>query len=215
MNLFILCQDQAFREGLECLFEELDEKINVLASSGSGTEGLELAARTAPDVAVISFQLNDLNGLDTTRRLLEKHGQVKVLILSGHPLKEPVADAMEAGALGYTSIDTDKDELLRALRTVADGKRYLCSDAAEALVTQSSEPEEDPVFAYLTPREREVLQLLSEGYGSKEVGEKLNISSKTVDSHRQNMMEKLDTDNLPDLVKHAIRAGLTSIDPQG
>lgn len=213
MKLIILCQERLFREGLATLLEseKVAAPVEVIGLAGNGRRGLELAKDRRPDVAVVSLHLEELNGIDATRRLLDEVPGVNVLILASHSKAESLTEALEAGALGFITRDTGLKELALALNAVAKGKPHLDSESTEVLIQQKVKGVEDPVFGLLTEREREVLQLLAEGFGSKEIGEKLHISSKTVDTHRQNIMEKLETDNLPDLVKHAIRAGLTSV----
>ncbi|NNE43844.1 MAG: response regulator transcription factor [Gemmatimonadetes bacterium] len=215
MKLLILCQEKILSDALKVLLEDCSQlDLEVVGETDSGLEGVDLARSLRPDVALISFQLQELNGIDATRRILEVAEEVGVLILASDPRAEPLQEAFEAGALGYVTMDGGAEELIRALQAVAEGKNYLCPDSATALVetTLSSEKAaEDPVFALLTPREREVLQLLSEGLGAREVAEKLHISTKTVDTHRRKVMQKLETDSLAELVKHAIRAGLTTL----
>lgn len=214
MKLLILCQESLLREGLELLLSGIKAEagVEVTAVSESGLEGIALAKETHPDVAVVDLHLQELNGIDTTRRLVQEVPGIHVLMLAEDLQAESLNEALDAGALGFITKQSDGEELERALLTVSQGKTYLCPDSADVLVRQQTQGVEDPVFGLLTERERQVLQLLAEGYGSKEVGDRLHISSKTVDTHRQHIMEKLDTDNLPDLVKYAIRAGLTNLD---
>ncbi len=215
MRLIILCQETVLAEGLTCLLSECVDEISleVVGAAEGGEEGLELATRVSPDVAVVALQLKDANGVDVTQRLKDEVKNIEVLILASDPSTEPLREALAAGALGYVTKDVEKDELIRALKSIAEGKTYLSSEAATALVdsTVHGDTDGDPVFSRLSPREREVLQLLAEGLGAKETAQKLCISSKTVDTHRRNIMEKLETDNVADLVKHAIRAGLTTL----
>ncbi|NNF08626.1 MAG: response regulator transcription factor [Candidatus Eisenbacteria bacterium] len=216
MRILILNYERVVIEALTALVETMGNDFTVVGGSDSGLEGVELARRLTPDVVLSGMKLRELNGVDTTRRIMDEVPDTKVLILASDPKSEPLTEALEAGALGYITRHSEAAELETAVRTVYSGKVYLCPESASVLVetkvlAEDSEEEADVVFSVLTPREREVLQLLAEGNGSKEVADRLNISPKTVDTHRSNIMQKLETDSLADLVKHAIRAGLTDL----
>lgn len=215
MKVLILCQETVLSEGLECLLEEMPTQAEVVGSTDNGREGVALAKNTKPEVALVGIQLKELNGIDAVRQMLADAPDLRVLMLATDVAPGPLSEALDAGAMGFITIESDAKELERALRSILDGKPYLCAETTSVLIRQSKHGVEDPVFSLLTPREREVLQLLAEGYGAKDIGARLHISSKTVDTHRQNIMNKLETDNLPDLVKHAIRAGLTTLKVDG
>lgn len=216
MKVLLCLQEQVLLESLSCLLEDVQHvRFQVVAATDDGLEGIDLARRHAPEVALIGMRLLGHNGLEVVRHLQELSPRVPALLLANDVLTDPVAEALAAGAGGCITRDTDTDELVRALMTVASGETYLCSKAAEIMVRAAAnggDEEHDPVYADLTPREREVLQLLAEGWSSRETGERLNISSKTVDTHRRNVMTKLQADSLAELVKHAIRAGLTDLE---
>ncbi|MCB9463410.1 MAG: response regulator transcription factor [Candidatus Eisenbacteria bacterium] len=218
MRVIIVCQEAVLVEGIQCLLSEFGDQIEIVGTTDSGREGIELAREKSPEVAIVGLTLTDLNGVDTTSALVADDPELRVLILAANPKEEPLQELLAAGARGYLTTTSTAEELAHALELLADGKSYLSPETTDVLLGQQfgGEPRsEDPVYAKLTPREREVLQLLANGSGTKEVAHDLGISSKTVDSHRRNIMEKLETDNLPDLVRHAIRAGLCSLEPDG
>jgi len=150
----------------------------------------------------------DMNGIEATRRLLAHHPKIKVVALSAFVQKQYVLDMLEAGASAYVIKENAGSELVRALRAVIKGQKYLCSEVAAAVVDNASHPVEH--VPQLGPREREVLQLLAEGGTSSMIAKHLFISTSTVDVHRRNIMKKLDLHNIAELTKYAVRNGLTS-----
>ncbi|MEZ4649599.1 MAG: response regulator transcription factor [Candidatus Eisenbacteria bacterium] len=218
MRIIIVCQETVLVEGIRCLLSEFGDRIEIVGTTASGHEGIDLARQESPDVAIVGLALADLNGVDATSALLSAHPALRVLILAANPKEEPLQEVLAAGARGYITTQSTSEELAHALEILANGKAYLSPDTTDVLLGQQfgGEPRaEDPVFTRLTPREREVLQLLANGSGTKEVAHELGISSKTVDTHRRHIMEKLETDNVPDLVRHAIRAGLSPLEAAG
>jgi len=217
MKVLLLLQEQVLRESLSCLLEDVEHvRFQVVATSDDGLEGVALAREHAPDVVLVGMRLVSQNGLEVVRHLEELSPPVRTLLLANEILTDPIPEALAAGADGCITRDADAEELVRALQAVAAGETYLCAKAAEVMIrvaVNGDGEEHDPVYALLTPREREVLQLLAEGWSSRETAERLNISSKTVDTHRRSAMTKLQAESLAELVKHAIRAGLTDLDP--
>jgi len=211
----LLAEDHAMvREGLRSVVEE-EPDLEVAAEAENGREAVRLARELSPNIVVMDIGMPDLNGVDATRQILARSRKIKVLALSVHTDKRMVAGMLEAGASGYVPKISAAKELITAIRTIEGGGVYL-SPKVQAVVIQgflgSLGEEEVNISAELTRREREVLQLIAEGNTNKEIASKLNRSIKTIQSHRQNIMHKLDMHNVAALTKHAVRAGLTPLD---
>jgi DNA-binding NarL/FixJ family response regulator len=164
----------------------------------------------------MDVSMPDLNGIEATRKILGANPQVKVIGLSGHADEHIVRGMLTAGASAYILKHTAGDELMRAIHTVMKGGRYLSPEVTrgvmDAYVELSRPLGKDHVFVVLTDREREVLQMIAEGKSTKEVADDLSVSVKTVETHRRNIMEKLDLHSVAALTKYAIREGITSVD---
>jgi len=214
MRILLGDKHQILLDGLSCLFSNCPD-IEVVGQAENGYEAVTLAQGLAPDVVVLDLTMPELNGIDAARRIVQSLDCVRVLLLTTDPESEPVRAALDAGATGYISKACCHDELARALHAVAEGKIYLGPRAAAAVVAQTAGSDGtvgEPVYTKLSPREREVLRLLAEGHGSKQIAARLKISIKTVDTHRMRITGKLQADSLADLVKHALRAGLTDLE---
>jgi len=212
MRILLVDPDRLLREGIKCLFQR-DDALEVVGETDDGRKAVEMAAELRPDLVLTEVTVPELNGADLTRRILSELPAVKVLVLSERSDAPSVRAMFDAGATGYACKSSGEDELERAIRTVGAGKVYLDPEVAGSLVERRGPPSEtDAVFTDLTPREREVLQLVAEGHTSKEIGALLHVTANTVDTHRHNLMRKLDAHTVADLVKLAIRAGLTTVD---
>jgi DNA-binding NarL/FixJ family response regulator len=165
---------------------------------------------------VIDVTMPDLNGIEATRKIIKDNPNVKVVGLSGHPDRHFVREMLKAGASAYILKQTAFDELIRAIHEVMAGRTYLSPEVTQGLVDSyvrsSPRKGENPAFATLTDREREALQLLAEGRSSKEIADKMGVSVKTVETHRRNIMEKLNLHSVAELTKYAIREGVTSLE---
>lgn len=217
MRILVLCQEKVVAEALRCLMLEcMPGEAEIVGTTTNGREGVEFAIELRPDVAIVGLRLAELNGVDTIRRIVAKANGTRILALTRDPSHEPVTEAMEAGARGCVSTTCDGEELARALNTVHRGNTYLGDSVAAVVVdrkVRNGDAPGDPVYQVLTPREREVLQLLAEGNTAQDIALKLHISTKTVHTHRRNLKRKLEVEHVADLVKHAIRAGLTDLRP--
>jgi DNA-binding NarL/FixJ family response regulator len=207
----VLADDHAVvREGLKSLLEAESDLV-VVADAGDGRAAIEAARTLAPDVLVMDIGLPDLNGIDATRQLARDLPDVKVLCLSMHKEKRIIGAALRAGAAGYLVKSCASRELAEAIRTVARGKTYLSPDIAGDVLQelmQGADGDKKGVYAALSPREREVLQLIAAGRTTKEIAAGLHLSEKTVATHRLNVMEKLELYSVADLTRYAIREGL-------
>ena len=211
----ILADDHRIvREGLHSLLEK-EPDMEVVGEADNGRATVEMARDLKPDVIVMDITMPELNGIEATRQVLAGAPGVRVLALSMHSDKRFVAGVLGAGATGYLLKDCALEELVRAIRVVVADQTYLSPGIAGIVVKGYMRylPEaENSMLSALTAREREVLQLLAEGKTVKEIGYTLHLSVKTVETHRQQIMKKLDIRTVAELTKYAIREGLTSLE---
>ncbi|MGI5819740.1 MAG: response regulator [Armatimonadota bacterium] len=212
----VLADDhQVIREGLRNLIDDQSD-MEVVAEASNGREAIDLCHEMKPDVVVMDVAMPDLNGIEATRQIVGDCPATRVLALSMHADKHYAAGMLGAGAAGYVLKDCAFDELADAIRRVSVGKSYL-SPEIESVVLQDyverlSGEGGESAFSVLTDREREVLQLVAEGHTTKQIASDLHVSIKTVESHRQNIMDKLEIRSIAELTKYAIREGLTSLE---
>jgi len=194
---------------------EKEPDMKVVGEAQDGMTTVNLARKLDPDVVVMDVSMPDLNGIEATRKIIKTHPNVKVVALSGHINQHFVREMFAAGGVAYIHKQAASEELVRAIREVMAGKKYISSDAARGVVDsylkRAQTVNKAPVFAALTEREREVLQLIAEGRCTKDVGGALGVSVKTVETHRHNIMEKLNLRSVAELTKYAIREGITSV----
>src|SRR5436305_813157 len=202
----LLADDHAVvRNGLRALLEK--EGFQVSAEASDGQEAVRLAAVVHPDIAVLDISMPLLNGLDAARELKKNEEGIKVILLTRHDEPQYVTEALRAGVKGYVLKSQAATDLVEAIRQVARGGIYLSPNMSGAVVEaylSKTEPALDP----LTPRERQVLQMVGEGKSTKDVARLLGISTKTAESHRARLMHKLDIHETASLVRYAIRRGL-------
>lgn len=216
MSIKILLVDdhKIVRDGLRTLIES-EPDMKVIAEAKNGREALKLIKNAVPDIIIMDITMPDINGIDATRAILEYAPTAKVIALSMHSDKRFVLGMLDAGASGYLMKDSAFDELARAIRSIVANQVYLSPKIAEIVVRRSlkgSASDEKSAFTELTMREREVLQLLSEGLATKEIASHLNLSVKTIETHRSNIMNKVGINSMSELVKYALREGLTSLE---
>ncbi len=214
MKILLLCQPGILLDGVKCLISQLEPHLTLVGATDSGREGLDLARAKSPDIVLIAFGLTEVNTVDTIGELSQELEQVRILILGEDLRNEPLAEALRAGAHGCITPEAGAAEFREAFACIMGGERYLCLAAEEVLIDLAIHHEggQDPVFTDLSPREREVLKRLADGKHAKEIASTLNLSSKTVDTHRAHIMKKLDLDNVPDLVRAAIRACISDLE---
>ncbi|MEM7415265.1 MAG: response regulator transcription factor [Gemmatimonadota bacterium] len=206
----LLVDDHAmFRAGIRALIEA-EPRLEVVGEAASGDEAVDRVRELKPDVVVMDLSMPGSNGLEATRRIRALGVETNILVLTVHAEEEYLVPVVEAGASGYltkTSADTD---LLEAIRMVARGQVYLPPKAATLLLRRYQQAEGDtgPGLDDLSAREQEVLGLTAEGYSSREIGEKLFISPKTVDTYRARIMQKLGLSHRSEVVRFALRVGL-------
>jgi DNA-binding NarL/FixJ family response regulator len=202
------------REGLRALLAK-QNGMEVVAEADNGRSAVQLAKKLHPTVAVIDVSMPDLNGFEATRQIVASVPGVKVLALSMHSDKRYVSEMLKAGASGYLLKDCAFEEVSHAIAAVLRGEVYLSPRIVGVVIAdylnQSAGQETTPDAA-LSAREREVLQLIAEGRTTKQIAVSLNVSPKTIETHRHQIMEKLDMHSVAELTKYAIRQGLTSLD---
>jgi len=217
MDIRVLLVDdhQMMREGLRTLLDR-QPGIQVVGEAVDGWEAVRLARELAPAVVIMDVSLPGLNGIEATHQIAGTLPETKVIALSVHSDKRFVAEMLKAGASGYLLKAGAFDELVSAIIAVALGQTYLSPRVATFVVDAFRDQHAEKnlsAYSILTAREREVLQLLAEGHTTKSTAQVLGISIKTVEVHRQNVMDKLQLHNLAELVKYAIREGLITLDP--
>ena len=205
----ILADDHALmRAGLRALLEDIGG-VEVVAEAADGHQALELVRERQPQVLLLDVGLPGLNGLEVASRVARSHPEVRVLMLSMHASDEYVRGALAAGAAGYVLKDATVAELEVALQAVVGGGTYL-SPSISRRVAEAYVAGKEPAGPALTPRQREILQLIAEGASTKEIAHRLGVSVKTVETHRAQLMERLGIRDVAGLVRYAIRAGLVS-----
>ena len=212
----LLVDDHAIeRQGVRSLLDAQPD-IRVVAEAGDGLEALPLISQCHPDVVITETIMPRMNGLELTGQLLRRYPELKVLVLTRNDREDCVLRLVQAGAGGYLLKTVDRTDLLSALRAVVRGGRVLQPAALEAVLDdylqRVREPSGRRYAVELTAREREVLKLIAEGNTNQDIAELLCLSRKTVETHRSNIMDKLNLHKVTDLVKYAIREGLVGLD---
>lgn len=212
MQTTILVADdhQIVRQGLKRLLSKRGD-FDIVAEASDGEQAVELATRRQPDVVLMDISMPRLSGIDATRRIAAG-GKTKVLALSMHDQQSYVEEALRAGAAGYVHKNASAEDLFSAIDAVRTGESYLSPTVTQKVVDAIARPGDRPASAVsaLTQREREVLKLIADGLSSKEIAAQLGVSLKTIESHRANLMDKLDIHKVSGLVRFAVRAGLVA-----
>ncbi|MHC5007399.1 MAG: response regulator [Planctomycetota bacterium] len=213
-TILIADDHKIFRDGLRSLLEQQHD-LHVVAEAEDGRTAVELALKLSPDVAIVDVGMPGLNGIEATRRIVGEVPHVKVIALSMHSDSKYVGSMLKAGATGYVLKDCAFEELESAIHAVLANRAYLSKDITGVVVDNyvrqlSAAEVTRPVV--LTPKEREVLQLLAEGRTTKQIAMQLHVSVKTIETHRKHIMDRLDLHSVAELTKYAIREGITSLD---
>jgi two-component system response regulator NreC len=216
MSVKILIADdhRIVRQGLRTLLQK-EPDLEVVAEADDGRTTVRLAREFSPEVIIMDVAMPDLNGIEATRQVLSEFPKAKVIALSMYADRRFVINMLKAGASGYLLKDCAFEELIRAIRSVLINKTYLSAGVTDIVVKdymQGSPPQGATVFSVLTPREREVLQLMAEGRTTNQIANSLHVSVKTIETHRQQVMNKLDIHSVAELTKYAIREGLTTLE---
>ncbi len=209
IRILITDDHQLFREGIVNLLSASPE-IEIIGQAENGQEAVEKAKRLLPDIVIMDLGMPIMNGVEATKILSQELPEVKVLALSMHSDRQYIKEVLEAGVYGYLFKNCTYDELIKAINTVYNGKKYLSDKITEVLIQDYLEKEEDN-HPELSERESEILKLLAEGKSTREISEILFISVKTVGTHKQHILEKLNLRTTADLVKYAIKKGIVSL----
>jgi DNA-binding NarL/FixJ family response regulator len=210
IKIILVDDHKLLRDGLRNIIEQRSN-MHIIGEASDGREAIKICSKLVPNVLVIDVAMPGLNGIEAAAQIHKKHPEIKIIGLSMHAGKQFIQGMFKAGAFGYLLKDGDSDELITAITTVMENKKYLSKDINQEFLTLLKQGENLQKVA-LSSREKEVLQLIAEGKSSKEIGEILFLSPKTVDVHRNNIMKKIDLYTIPELTKYAIQKGLTTLD---
>ena len=210
IKIILVDDHKLLRDGLRNIIEQ-KSNMHVIGEASDGREAIKICSKILPDVVVIDVAMPGLNGVEATKQIMKECPKIKIIGLSMHSSKQFIQGMFKAGAYGYLLKDGDSDELITAITTVMENKKYLSKDIDQEYLSalKKGESIED---VELSSREKEVLQLVTEGKSSKEIGQVLFLSPKTIDVHRNNIMKKIDLYTIPELTKYAIQKGLTTLD---
>lgn len=215
MSIKILLVDdhKIMRAGLKSIICE-QKGMDVIGEASNGHEAVKLAGKLMPDLVVMDLSMPGLNGIEATSQIISANPYIKVLALSMHSEKMFITRTLQEGATGYLLKDCALDELVQAIKSVISGRTYLSPDIADVVLTDYRQMlnKEDSPLSLLSKREREVLQLIAEGHSTRKIAEELSLSTKTIETHRSQLMVKLDLHSVADLTKFAIREGLTRLE---
>ncbi|WP_078119082.1 response regulator [Thiosocius teredinicola] len=212
-RVLIVDDHKILREGLRSLLDDAAE-FEVIGEADNGRDALKLAKKLTPDIVLMDVAMSELNGIEATRQLVAMMPGIKVLGLSMHSDSRYVKRMLEAGASGYLLKENAFDELITALRAVGSNRVYVSPEASGSLLSDIAQGQavDENSDSPLTAREKEILQLIAEGNSTQVVAERLFISTKTVETHRKKIMDKLDLHSIAELTKYAIRQGITPLD---
>ncbi len=210
----VLADDhRLMRQGLRAMLNDRAD-FEVVGEVGDGRAAVKMARELKPDVIIMDIAMNELNGIDAARQIASESPATKVLALSRHSERRFVAEMLAAGASGYILKDSAIEELIEALNVVIGGKTYLSPEIMDVVIDDYVDRltrNRTSKISKLTPREREILQLIAEGKSTREIAESLRVSVKTVATHRHQVLEKLSVRSIAELTKFAVREGLTNL----
>ena len=197
------------RRGMKMLLED-EESLKVIGEASDGLDAIEKVKMLMPNVVILDLTMPKMTGIEAAKIISEEYPEVKILIFSMHHNKEYIISSVENGANGYLLKDTGKEELMRAIKVVSEGRKYFPPEISEVIINEllaknsGTQEEIRPIFEKITPKEKQILGMIVQGYNSREMADKLFLSIRTVDNHRANMMKKVKAKNTADLVKMAI-----------
>jgi DNA-binding NarL/FixJ family response regulator len=213
IKVLVVDDHQLFREGIVNLLYSA-ENIEVVAQAEDGIDAIEKAKHYKPDVVLLDITMPRMNGIETTKKLKSLMPKIKIVSLSMHSEKQYVKGVLEAGADGYLLKNCTNRQLTEAIQSVYDGKKYLSEDITGMVISGYLDPSGSQTTEYenLSVREKEIFHLFAEGKSTREISELLFISVKTVNTHKQNILEKLDLKSNTELVKYALKNGLINLE---
>lgn len=215
ITIIIADDHQMMLEGLCDALSKYND-LEIVGTAGDGRDALKLAHKEKPDVVVMDISMPGMNGIEASRRFSEELPEIKIIAVSMHSDRRMVAEVLRAGAVGFILKECAVKELAHAIHTVMrKNSKYLCSrltnEFVDAYVLQE-DGEKKPEVVVLSPREREVLQMLAEGSTTRHMADKMGVSSKTIETHRRHLMNKLNMHSVAELTKYALREGMTSLE---
>lgn len=213
-RILLVDDHKVFREGLRSLLDKYED-MEVVDEADTGRVAVQKTSQLKPDIVIMDIAMPDLNGIEATGQILARVPGTKVIALSMHSDKRFVSGMLQAGALGYLLKASAFDEVIEATRAVVANKHYVSQKIADTIIGDYARQLTNAIptpHPGLSPREREVLQLLAEGHSTKDIAERLHVSTNTIDTHRSKIMDKLEIRTFAGLVKYAIREGLTSLE---
>ena len=214
MKILLADDHNVLRKGLRRILEEQPD-LEVVGEASDGRQAAQLAQTLKPDIVVMDIAMPLMNGLEATRQILQRNPSLNVLILSMYSDENYIVQVLRAGARGYLLKDTAEEDLITAVRTVAKGQPFFSPKIAKLLLGDSMQRIRDEgvtdSYELLTPREREVLQLIAEGKSNKEAAATLFVSPTTIETHRARIMDKLDLHSTADIVLYAVRKGIVQL----
>jgi len=216
ISIILVDDHKIVRDGIKALLSE-EADIIITGEAASGDECIQLVEKSMPDVILMDINLPDTTGIELTKKLIEMYSECSIIILSMHMGSEFITNSIEAGAKGYLPKTTSQDELINAIKTVCQGNEYYNNEVSEILLqtyinkTKNASKGKEEHNVQLTKREQEILILFARGLSNKEIATELFISVRTVESHKNNIMQKLDVKSTVDLVKYAIKQKLIEI----
>ncbi len=214
LKIMLVDNHRVMREGLRILIDS-EKDMKVVAEADNGREALSISKKHRPDIILMDVMMPDMNGIEAARRIRSEFETIRILALSMYDDRHYVAEMLRAGASGYLLKDCAFKELSGAIRTVAEGKFYLSPSISgmviEEYIKMLENDDGEETISTLTSREREILQLIAEGRSTREIANAINVSMKTVETHRYHIMQKVNVNSIAELTKFAIREGLTSL----
>lgn len=212
IKVLIADDHQLFREGLVNLINGAED-IEVIAEAENGRQAIDMTKNLNPDVIIMDIGMPELNGIEATRILKKKYPDIKIIALSMHSDKHYIKGMLEVGASGYLLKNSTYNQVVEAVKTVFRGKKYLSSSITEVLIDNYLGKDEQAIMeAGLTQRESEILKMIAEGISTRDIAKKLFVSVKTIGTHKQNILEKLNLKTTTDLVKYAIKHKIIHLD---
>jgi two-component system, NarL family, response regulator NreC len=213
IRILLADDHKLMRSGLRVLLEQQSD-MAVVGEASDGREAVALAGSLKPDVVVMDIGMPNLNGIEAAHQMTQSFSEIAVVMLSMHSDESYVLRALKAGAKGYLLKDSAESDLIRAVKAVAESKSFFSPAVSKVLlddyVRKLKRSGAEDAYDLLTPREREVLQLVAEGKSNKDIANMLNLSVYTVETHRSNIMEKLNLHGIPELILYAVRKGIIS-----
>ncbi|SDT86687.1 response regulator [Desulfobacula phenolica] len=216
-RILIIDDHPLFREGIKAIIKN-DSRYDVIGEAGTGKRGLELTGELRPDLALVDVSLPDISGFDLVRDILKYSPDIRILVLSMHSKVDYIVKAFQAGASGYLTKECAADMLINGIEHTLKGDYFMDTSVSQQVVKKLAElPGKKPVAAVkgydaLTSREQEIMVLVTSGFSSQKIADKLFISPKTVQNHRSKIMRKLNVSNVLDLTRHAAKLGLVDLD---